>query len=467
MSAASGPMLRFERAMSDAEALMWRLEKDPHLSSTFSNVTVLDRPLDMGRLLRRLERAVYAVPRLHQRVQPAPANLTPPVWVDDPNFDLHHHVRHIALPAPGTMRQLLDLASLLTADAFDRTRPLWQFHVVEGLEGGRGALIEKFHHTLVDGEAGVQLSLQFLDLDRDPPEPPPLDPELIAAARAAESEHAPLDVLREMVAGSVRMPLGMLRQVRDLVGDPGSIPDAGAAAVDTAKAVLHQLAESDAAKSPLWTSRSLRRRMEVLRAPFGPTRDAAKRLGGTLNTAFLACAADAAGRYHRALDAPVTELRASMAISTRTGDSGSNAFSLARMLVPTAEMTVRERFTAIRDAADVARSTGMSASLDALAAFTGTLPTSLITRVARQQAQTVDFATSNVRGAPVPLYVAGARLLQNYPLGPLGGVAFNLTLLSYDHSLDMGVNIDAAAVTEPALLQECLQDAFREFADAE
>ena len=98
---------------------------------------------------------------------------TPPL--DDPNFDLHHHIRHVALPAPGTMRQLLDLASLLTADAFDRTRPLWQFVVVDGIRGGKSALIEKLHHTIVDGEGGVQLSLQFLDLERDAPEPPPLD----------------------------------------------------------------------------------------------------------------------------------------------------------------------------------------------------------------------------------------------------------------------------------------------------
>jgi hypothetical protein len=89
-----------------------------------------------------------------------------------------------------------------------------------------------------------------------------------------------------------------------------------------------------------------------------------------------------------------------------------------------------------------------------------TLPTSVVTRLAKQQAQTVDFATSNVRGAPMPLYVAGAQILENYPVGPLGGVAFNLTLLSYDHSLDMGVNIDRAAVTQPELLQRCLQGAF-------
>ena len=82
--------------------------------------------------------------------------------------------------------------------------------------------------------------------------------------------------------------------------------------------------------------------------------------------------------------------------------------------------------------------------------------------MARQQAQTVDFATSNVRGAPIPLYISGAELLENYPVGPLGGVAYNLTLLSYNHSLDMGVNIDTAAVTEPELLQRCLQRAFKD-----
>jgi len=98
--------------------------------------------------------------------------------------------------------------------------------------------------------------------------------------------------------------------------------------------------------------------------------------------------------------------------------------------------------------------------MESLASLAATLPTSIITRVARQQAQTVDFATSNVRGAPVPLYLAGARMLENYPVGPLMGVAYNLTLLSYDHSLDMGVNIDTDAVTEPDVLQRCLEKAF-------
>jgi WS/DGAT/MGAT family acyltransferase len=453
----------FDRKMSDAEGLMWRLEKDPHLSSTFANVTVLDRRPDFDRLLRRLERATYAVPRLRQRVQPAPVNLTSPMWVEDPNFDLRYHVRHVSLPKPGTMRQLLDHASLLAGDAFDRTRPLWQFTVVDGLRGGKSALIQKMHHTIVDGEGGVQLSLQFLDFERDAPELPALDPDLIAAAEEkAAAEAVPVDLLRELLNGGLRVPVTLLKQVKDLLADPTGIPEAGSSAADTVRGVLHQLGETDGARSPLWTARSLQRQMEVLRVPFDAARQAAKRLDGTLNTAFLTAAADAAGRYHREMGSPVDELRSSMAISTRTADSGANAFSLARMLVPTGDMPIAERFALIQSLAHEARDAGTSGSVDALAAVAATLPTSVITRLARQQAQTVDFATSNVRGAPVPLYLAGAQILENYPVGPLLGVAYNLTLLSYSGSLDMGVNIDTQAVTDPALLRRCLEQAFAE-----
>jgi diacylglycerol O-acyltransferase / wax synthase len=457
--------LQFDRKMSDAEGLMWRLEKDPHLSSTFAAVTVLDRPPDFDRLLKRMERAVHVVERLGQRVQPAPVNLTAPTWVEDSNFDLNFHVRHLALPKPGTMRQLLDLASLIACDPFDRTRPLWQFVIVDGLRGGKSALIEKLHHTITDGEGSVKLSLQFLDFERDAPEPPPID-----HARLADREPAPTDsngdVFRDLVAGSLRLPLGIVRQIKDLLSDPTGIPDAGSAAADTVRGVVNQLSDTEQARSPLWTQRSLKRRMEVLRSPFAETKAAAKRLGGTLNTAFLTAAAEAAGRYHERMGSPVEELRASMAISTRSEGSGSNAFSLARILVPTSDMSIAERFTWIQAAAGAARESNSTASLETLAAVASALPTSLITRLARQQSQTVDFATSNVRAAPVPLYVAGAEILQNYAVGPLAGVAYNLTLLSYNHSLDMGVNIDTAAVTEPELLRDCLEKAFADLISA-
>ncbi|MDQ3737575.1 MAG: WSD1 family O-acyltransferase, partial [Actinomycetota bacterium] len=210
-----------------------------------------------------------------------------------------------------------------------------------------------------------------------------------------------------------------------------------------------------------WTRRSLRRRFETVRAPLGATKQAATRLGGTLNTALLTATADAAGAYHRELGDPVEQLRASMVISTRRADSGANAFTFARLLVPTGEMSVAERFGTIADATTKAREGSASASVETLAVVASALPTSLLTRLVRQQAQTVDFATSNVRGAPVPMFIGGAKVLQNYPLGPLSGVAFNLTLLSYMDSMDMGVNIDRAAVEQPAKLRAHLNAAFK------
>ncbi len=451
--------VHFDRKMSDAEGLMWRMEKDPFLSSTFANVTILDRKPDMAQLRRRMDRATYAVPRLRQRVQPMPVNLSPPMWVEDTQFDIDHHVRHVALPKPGSMRQLLDLASLIAVDPFDRTRPLWQFVVIEGLKGGKCALVEKLHHTIADGETSVKLSLEFLDFDRDAPEPDPIAPDSVDLGDQPASPTGS-DAMRDLLAGGLRLPLGLIRQVKDLLADPTQLPDAGSAAADTMRGVISQLSDVEQARSPLWTQRSLRRRIEVLRAPFDETRQAAKNLGGTLNTAFLTAAADPAARYHRELGSPVESLRASMAVSTRTESSGSNAFSLARMLVPTGDMPIAERFAAIDDAAQGARESSNTANLEALAAVANALPTSLVTRLARTQSQTIDFATSNVRGTPFPVYVAGAQLLENYPIGPLGGVAFNLTLLSHVGSLDMGVNIDAAAVAEPEFLQRCLVGAF-------
>jgi diacylglycerol O-acyltransferase len=136
------------------------------------------------------------------------------------------------------------------------------------------------------------------------------------------------------------------------------------------------------------------------------------------------------------------------------------------MLVPTGPMPIAERFALIQAASEAARGDAAGPSLDTLAGVALALPTSVITRIARTQTQTVDFATSNVRGAPMPVYLAGAQVLANHPLGPLAGVAFNLTLLSYNHSLDMGVNVDTAAVEEPELLRKLLERAFKDLAAA-
>ena len=149
---------RFERRMSDAEALMWNVEKDPWLNPSGANVTILDRPIDLPRFRRRMANAVAQVPRLREVVVPGLGRLSPPEWKPDPEFDLDYHLRHLALPPPGDRRQLLDLVSILYQDPFDRTRPLWVFYVIDGLERGHGALFFKLHHSLADGIGAMRLA---------------------------------------------------------------------------------------------------------------------------------------------------------------------------------------------------------------------------------------------------------------------------------------------------------------------
>ncbi len=451
----------FDRRMTDADHLMWRLDRDPYLSSTFANISILDRPIDRARFMRRIDHAVAAVPRLRHRVSEPTGALTAPVWVEDPDFDLSYHVRHIALPRNSSMRHLADLATVIASDPFDRHRPLWQFWLVDGLRGGRSALIQKLHHTLADGEGSLAIALTYLDLERDAPEP-----EAIPLDRSEPATDAPesldgADVVRDLITGSLRIPLGLMRQARDLLADPARLPDTTAELARSIRSAMAELTELDQARSPLWTRRSLRRHLEMLRAPFGPTKDAARRLGGTLNTAFVTLAADAAGHYHDRAGSPVETLRASMAISTRNENSGANAFTLTRLIVPTGPMPIEERFRAIHELVTSARQGVSSSTVDTLAGIAAALPGPVVTRLARLQTQTVDFATSNVKGAPMPVYVAGAQILENYPVGPLVGVACNLTLLSYLGSLDIGLHLDPAAVTDPAAMRSSLERSLR------
>lgn len=137
MAKQSASGLRFEQRMSDLEALMWNIEKDPWLNPNGGGVMVYDRPLDPAILRRAFANAVAEIPRLRDRVVPGLGRFSPPRWEPDPEFDLDNHIRHVALPAPGTERQLYDLASQLMQDPFDRTRPLWVFVLIDGLEGGR------------------------------------------------------------------------------------------------------------------------------------------------------------------------------------------------------------------------------------------------------------------------------------------------------------------------------------------
>ena len=449
-----------ERRRSDAEALMWNLEKDPHLSSAFANVAVLESVPDLDRFLLRMERAVRIVPRLRQRVVAGLGRLAPPEW-HGTDVDFDYHVRRAGLPGDGSMRDLLDFAVNFTAVPFDRTRPLWEFCLVEGLEGGRAAMLQKIHHTITDGEGGVRMSAEFIDFSRDQadPEPVPDDDTAVADGPATNIVAAAIDT----AAHDLRRGLGIGRRAVEqavaLARDPRRVPAVGAEVVATVQSGLRQLS-ADPARSPLWTERSLRHRLEVLRIPLDDAKLAAKALGGSVNDLFVAGAAGGAGAYHRAKGADVDELRISMPVSTRSdGSMGGNAFTPARVLVPCGpDPAARFEEVALR-LGTTKRDRGLRL-VQGMAGLVNVLPTSLLVRIARQQVETVDFTTSNVRGAPFDLFIAGAKIEANYPVGPLAGTAFNITTLSSSGWLDMGVHIDLAAIDDPELLRTCLEESY-------
>jgi WS/DGAT/MGAT family acyltransferase len=424
--------------LSDTEALMWSVERDPVLRSTFLNVTFLDRAPDVPRFRQRMAKAVELIPRLRQRIESAAIGRSA-AWVDDPDFDLDYHVRHVALPGAGTDRQLLDDSAVAYQDAFDPSRPLWQLTIVEGLEGGRAALLAKMHHTITDGVGGVRMSAMFLDIERDAPIDPALDP-----GPAAESASPGIvDTIRRLggeLMNTARDPLAM------------------------AQSVSRQLVVTDSSKSPLWQGkRSMGRRFDTLRVDLAAAKAAAHKLGGTINDLYVAGVSGGVGAYHRALGAPVEELRMSMPVSTRTDKSaGGNAFAPSRVVVPVDIENPLERFNAVQERLNEVkgeRSLGVAGSLSGLLT---SLPSPLLVRLARSQVETVDFACSNVRGAPFDLYVAGGLVEANYPMGPTAGTACNVTLLSYRGSMDIGVNSDTAAVDQPELLATCIENSLNE-----
>jgi WS/DGAT/MGAT family acyltransferase len=412
---------------------MWSVERDPILRSTFLNVTLLDRAPDFDRFRRRMQLAVERMSRLRQHIE-GPSLGRSATWVDDPDFDIDYHVRHTAMPAGGGVRQLLDDAAVAYQDAFDPARPLWQLSIVEGLEDGRAALLAKMHHTITDGVGGVRMSAMFLDIERDAPEEPVLDP---GPAKDGDG-------------------VSWIDTVRRIGGD---LVNAAKNPVGVAQSASRQLLVTDQSKSPLWHGkRSMGRRFDILRADLDAAKAAGKKLGGTLNDLYVTGVAGGVGAYHRALGAPVEELRMSMPISTRTDKSaGGNSFAPTRVVVPVAIEHPAERFNAIRERISGVRDEQALSMAGSLTGLLTSLPSPLLVRLARQQVETVDFACSNVRGAPFDLYVAGALVMANHPMGPTAGTACNVTLLSYRGSMDIGVNSDTAAVDEPELLTRCIE----------
>ena len=458
--------------MNDLEALMWRLEDDPYLSSTFANISFFDRSPDPVRLRARLWRASRVVERLRRRVVDAPLG-QPPHWEDDPDFDLDRHLRFVTLPPGSTDADVRRIATGIVAKPFDRSRPLWEFTVIEGLPDGRAAMVQKMHHTITDGVGGVRMSVEFIDLERDAPEPPPVDDGPPGPEKPSEAEHPGADPwrsARELLGSVTRRGVdaagSLVSSVSEWVRDPAHLADliAGlpAETAATARSLARQLAVLDGHRSPLWGARSLDRALETFEIPLAEVKAAAERHGVSVNDVFVAAAAGGAGRYHRDRGVEVDELRISMPVSNRSDRSvGGNSFTPTRVLVSTSADPV-QRLSEIHARLSVAKTEKAMQLTSSVAGLANLVPQPLLVRLFRQQVATVDFATSNVRAAPFDLFIAGELMEGNDPIGPIGGTAWNITTMSYRGNLDIGLHVDTAAVEDPSDLASAIRESFAE-----
>ncbi|MCU0311261.1 MAG: WS/DGAT domain-containing protein [Acidimicrobiales bacterium] len=448
--------------MSDSEALMWHVGHDPFLDPTFGSLTVLGSAPDIDHLRSRLLRLVANTPRFGQRVSTPVGRLTPPAWCDDPRFDVDNHLRTVTLPPPGSRRQLLDLAVRLVQEPFADDRPQWEFVVIAGLADGGTGVVQRIHHTITDGEGGLRAAAAILDLE---PGLAPLD-EHTPAMQDASGPGA-LGLVAQTAGVAVqragRAAQSVVGEAVTLVAHPGQVPGAVSTGVETARSVIDQLKVHDRALSPLWTNRTLRRRLDTLDVPLAPMQATARAFGATVNDVFVTALTAAIGELHRESGRPAEQLRMAMPVSLRRRGSGAgNAFVPARIVVPVTDGDPRRRLTTIHDLLAPARDEPAFGVIEQLASVANLLPTPLVTRVLRDQARAVDFAASNLRGAPVPLWLAGAEVLADYPIGPLTAAALNVSLLSYDGTCNIGLHSDQGAVTDPERLAVLLGQSFSE-----
>ena len=477
--------LAFERRMSDQEALMWNIEKDPWMNPNGSALTILDQPVDVDLMVKKISYGLSRIPRLRERPVPGLGRFSPPVWSTDPDFDLDYHIRHIALPAPGSMRQLLDLTMRLHEEPFDRTRPLWMFYLIDGLEGGKSALMTKQHHSVADGIGALRMAEVYTDLERDAPPPPEVDVEAIfadaVAAEQGELLEAGADMGTNIVDTAARTVRHNLRrqggifsrlagQAVNLVTHPTELGSAVGNVVGEVRSALETAGGGRTvdAHAPLWTERSRRRHLEALQLNLEDAKAAAKALGGSVNDLFVAGAAIGALAYHAERDTEVEAINLTFVVSTRTDKAmGGNSFTPVPLQVPGGAMSIADRFAQVRDLM-AQRKTAVSGrgAMSAVAGVANLLPTSVTTRVARDQAAKIDLATSNLRGAPIETYMAGAKVLAVIPLGPVAGTAGNLTTISTNGFLHMGLIVDPAAVNDPAGLRRNIDEAFTALLEA-
>jgi diacylglycerol O-acyltransferase / wax synthase len=398
--------------------------------------------IDLGRARHLVSVALDGLPRYRQRVEMTPL-FAHPVWVDDPFFNLHYHLRHTRLPLPGDERQLRRLVARLMSQQLDRGKPLWETWFVEGLTGDRFAVVSKVHHCMVDGVGGVEAITATLRVDAGP-DPRLEEPERPFVARPAPSRCALVrGELRHRLKGAVGFASAAARAIREPRRSVEAIAGTIAGLVEAVGATI-----PPASATPFGVEIGPHRRFDWTAMDLAAVKAVKTRLGGTVNDVVLAVVAGAMRRYlgGRGINVDRIEFRAMVPVNVRAGYSGvGNRVASVVVRLPVDEADPRRRLERVCRETDAVKHSHQVDLARAIEDITDwTFPT-LISQTARLAAvsQPFNLVVTNVPGPQFPLYFLGSRLLECYPLVPIfHSEALGIALFSYDGRLFWGFNAD-------------------------
>lgn len=424
-----------------------------------------ERDLDFAQFLDLVRSRLHLVPRYRQKLARPPLPLGNPVWVDDPQFDLSYHVRHAALPRPGTIAQLTEYCARILSRPLDRDRPLWELYVIEGLEDGRFALLGKNHHAMIDGLAGIDIATVMLDVSPDA-SAPTADPEPWTPAPAPSGAHLLGDAVRDAVAS----PAHLVASGRRLLDAPAKSARRAASVTRAAASMARSALAHAAPRSLLNQTPGPHRRFAIQRIPLDDAKRIKNAFGTTVNDVVLAAVSDATGRYLRDHGA-VTDglwLRAMVPVSTR---AQSQAHALGNRVVavfvdlPVFEMDPIERLRVCHEAMREVKSSHHAVGAGFLIGLSEFAPPTLFAMASRVavSSRLFNFLVTNVPGPQVPIYCLGARLLGAFPFTPLAATqSFAVGLTSIDGWLNFGFTADYDALPDVERVTDHLRDAVAE-----
>jgi len=417
---------------------------------------------DFEAFVALIGRRLGLVPRWRQKVREVPGHLGLPVWVDDPDFDLDYHVRHAALPAPGTDERLRALVGRLLGRRLDRSRPLWEIYLVEGLSDGRFAVVTKTHHAMVDGLASMDVGALLLDVTPDVRDTPPDD-------WCPRPEPSSLDLAADALREALRRPRTVLDVAARAGADVREVVSGVERTVETLVSVT-----SGRPVHPLNAVTGAQRRYGTARTTLADHRAVRAACGGTVNDVVLAVVTGGLRRWLMTRGEPLLDgatVRALVPVSVRTREGATaaagNSISAYFVDLPVGEDDPVRRLAAISAAMTDHKASGRAVGATTLIRLAGLAPPtlhSLGVRLASQfSSHAYNVLVTNVPGPPRPLYARGARMIDMYPVVPLaGGQAVSVGITSYDGGLHYGLNADRDALPDVDVLAEALVEALAE-----